>query len=76
MKTTIQIDKQTLTRLQHIKIHPNESYNAAINRLLDENEEEELTNEEISELQESLEEVKQGKVISLEKAAKELSVDL
>ncbi len=35
MVTTVQIDKELKERLNHLKIHPRESYNDLISRLID-----------------------------------------
>ena len=76
MKTTIQIDKETLDRLKMQKQHERESYDVVLNNLLDEAEEEVLTAEEIEDIKEALEEVKKGKTIPIEEVAKELGIVL
>ena len=73
-KTTIQIDSNTLERLKNMKKFERESYDELLNTLMDEIEEESLTNEEISEIQQGLEDIKKGKVYSIEKVARELGV--
>jgi len=73
-KTTIQISGKTLERLKIFKQHERESYDNVLNNLLDEHEEETLSDEEIKEIQEALEEVKQGKTIPIELVAKEFGV--
>jgi len=75
MHTTIQLKKSTLNRLQKYKQHPRESYDVVVNTLMD-NTEDDLTPEEIEDLQKALEDVKQGKVKTLSEAAKELGVQL
>ncbi len=76
MKTTIQIDVSTLDRLKALKHYMRESYDELLNNLIDEVREEELSPEEIVEIQEGLEEVKRGKTKSIEQVAKELGVSL
>lgn len=76
MKTTIQVDQETLKRLQSHKQVERQSYDAVINRLLDEAEDDTLTEEDIQQLHEALEEVRTGKLIPIEDLAKELGVDL
>ncbi len=77
MKTTIQLDKQTISRLQEHKLYPREPYDAIVNRLIDEAEDdEELTPDEIKDIEVALEQVKQGKTIRIEDLAKELGVKL
>ena len=75
-KTTIQISTKTLERLKMVKQYEREPYEEVLNNLLDGVEEEILSNEEIEEIKQSLEEVKQGKVYSIEQVAKELGVTL
>jgi len=72
----VQLSKHTLERLKLFKKHDRESYEEVINSLMDEVEEEALTDEEIKDIQEALEEVKQGKTKSIEQVAKELGVKL
>jgi len=76
MKTTIQINSETLERLKMFKQHPRESYEEVLNKLLDEAEEDPLSPEEIEDIQEALEEVKQGKVIPFSKVLKEAGIKL
>ena len=75
-KTTIQISGNTLERLKSVKRHERESYDEVLNYLLDENGEEELTSEEIDEIKIALENVKRGKIYSIESVAKELGIIL
>lgn len=75
-KTTIQIDYSTLERLRELKRYERESYDEILNTIIDEVQEDELTNEEIEDLKEALEEVKQGKTKSIEQVAKELNISL
>lgn len=76
MKTTIQLDQDTVQRLQTHKHTARQSYNEIINNLLDEMEDDTLTAEDIEELHEALEQIKAGKTISIEALSKELGVDL
>lgn len=75
-KTTIQINTQTLERLKMAKQYDRESYEEVINNALDEIEEETLSDKEIEEIKQSLEEVRQGKVYPIEQVAKELGITL
>ena len=74
--TTIQVQKGTLERLKLFKKHGREPYEEVLNSLMDEVEEETLSEEEIKDLQEALEEVKQGKTVPIEQVAKELGISL
>ena len=75
-KTTIQISKTTLERLKALKRYERESYEETINTLADEADEEVLTEEEIEDIKQALEEVKQGKTYPIEQVAKELNIAL
>ncbi len=75
-KTTVQLSKVTLDRLKSYKKHERESYEEVLNSLMDEVEEESLSKEEIREIQEALEEVRQGKTKPIEVVAKELGIAL
>ena len=75
-KTTIQISGETLERLKMFKQHEKDSYDVVLNILLDESEEDVLSEEEIEDIKEALENVKQGKVKPIEQVAKELGISL
>lgn len=75
-KTTVQLSKDTLERLKLFKRHDRESYEEVINSLMDEVNEEALGDEEIKDIQEALEEVRQGKTKTIEQVAKELGIKL
>ena len=76
MVTTIQLKDKTLTRLKYFKEFSKESYDEVINKVLDFSEERELTDEAISDIQNSLKDVRSGKGQSVEEVASELGVDL
>ena len=75
-KTTIQITSNTLDRLRALKQYPRQSYEEIVVDLIDEAEEEPLTEEELTEIQKALEEVKQGKTTPIEVVAKEMGITL
>jgi predicted transcriptional regulator len=75
-KTTIQISHSTLEKLKAIKRFERQSYDDLINNVLDEVEEESLSKEEIEEMQKGLEDIKRGRVYSIESVAKELNISL
>lgn len=75
-KTTIQINSGTLERLRSIKKYDRESYDEVLNNLIDEIEEESLSNEEIVEIQKSLEDIKSGRVFRIEQVAREFGIKL
>ncbi len=75
-KTTIQINKSTLSRLQSLKRFERESYDEVINIIADEYEEETIYPEEIEDIKRALENVRLGKTKPIEKVAEELNISL
>jgi len=75
-KTTIQINFETLERLKSLKNSERQSYDELLNNLINNCEEESLNEEEINEIQKGLEDVKKGRVYSIEAVAKELGIAL
>ena len=75
-KTTIQLNSDTLERLKNLKKHERQSYDELLNGIIDEIEEEPITDEEIEDIKTALEEVRLGRVKSIEQVAKELGVVL
>ncbi len=76
MKTTIQVNKNTLERLKNLKKYERQSYDDLLNNVLNGIEEESLSNEEIEDIKIALENVKEGKVKPIEQVAKELGIVL
>jgi len=75
-KTTIQINQHTLERLKALKNFDRQPYDDVLNNLIDNREEENLGEEEIAEIQKGLEDIKKGRVYSIESVAKELGIIL
>jgi len=75
-KTTIQINFETLKRLKSLKNFERQSYDELLNSLINNCEEESLSEEEINEIQKGLEDVKKGRVYSIEAVARELGIAL
>ncbi len=75
-KTTIQINQNTLERLKNLKNFDRQPYDEILNNLIDNIEEEILSDEEIEEIKSALENIKQGKVKPIEQVAKELGISL
>ena len=75
-KTTIQISIETLERLKALKNIERQSYDDLLNNLIDNCEEEFLSEEEIEDIKIALENIKKGKVKPIEQVAKELGVSL
>ncbi len=66
MKTTIQVDKKIKDKLEAMKVHPKESYNEIIDRLISVSyDDEELSDETMKDIEESLEQIRQGKTLSM-----------
>ena len=85
MVTTVQIDNELKERLNRLKIHPRESYNDLISRLVDSYSPEVASRESLIEtleilsdpemmrgIAQGLEDIKAGKVKTLDQISKEL----
>jgi len=75
-KTTIQINFGTLERLKSLKNFERQSYDELLNSLINNCEEETLSEKEIEDIKIALENVKRGKVKPIEQVAKELGITL
>lgn len=75
-KTTIQIDIETLERLKALKNFERQSYDEVLNVLIDNCEEDSLSEEEIEDIKIALDNVKRGKVKPIEQVARELGIVL
>ena len=75
-KTTIQINFETLERLKSLKNFERQSYDELLNSLINNCEEESLSEEEIEDIKIALENVKRGKVKPIEQIARELGIIL
>lgn len=75
-KTTIQINFETLEKLKSLKNIERQSYDEVLNNLIDNCEEESLSEEEINEIQKGLEDIKRGRVYPIESVARELGITL
>ena len=74
--TTIQIKNETLDRMKYFKKYSKESYDEIINKLIDEIEEGELTDEALKDIIEAKKEIREGKGQKIEEVAKELGIEL
>ncbi|MBS3097759.1 hypothetical protein J4209_03080 [Candidatus Woesearchaeota archaeon] len=74
--TTIQIKNETLDRMKYFKKYNKESYDEIINKLIDEIEEGELTDEALKDIIEAKKEIREGKGQKIEEVAKELGIEL
>jgi predicted transcriptional regulator len=74
--TTICIDPNVKSMLDGLKIHKNESYSSVVERLIRmAYDDEPLSDEEIKGIEESLEDIKAGRVYSEKEAKKMLGID-
>ena len=76
MPTTIQVKEDTLERLKYFKETAKESYDEIINKVLNEIEEGELTEEAIADIKIGLKELKEGKGEPIKRVAEELGIQL
>jgi len=75
MVTTIQLDEKIRNKLEEMKVHPRETYNRVIERLIKISmEEEELSPQTIKNIELALEDVKKGRVYSTEEVKKKLGI--
>jgi hypothetical protein len=75
MATTIQLDKKVRDKLKELKIHPRESYNKVVERLIALRTDEGVLSEDtIRDIERSLEEVRAGKTISMYEVKKRLKI--
>jgi predicted transcriptional regulator len=71
--TTVWMSPETKKRLEGLKRHPRETYEDVIVRLIDASEDREpLSDEAIRGIEASLEDIKAGRLVTLDEARKEL----
>ncbi len=73
--TTIKITPVVKQRLDKLRRFPRESYNEIISRLTMEDEEEGITEEDIRDIEEALEDIKAGRVYSTAQLKEKLGLD-
>ncbi len=74
--TTICIDPIVKSKLDDLKAYKNESYNSVVERLIKmAYDEEPLTDEDIKGIEESLEDIKAGRVYSEEEAKRMMGIE-
>jgi len=76
MQTTIQVKDKTLKRLKFFKEYSKESYDEVINKLMGIVEEGELTETAVQKIRSGLDDIKRGRVISIEDLAKKRGISL
>ena len=74
-QTTIQIQAATRARLEDLKVHPRETYDEVVNRLLDAAyDSEPLSEETLRKIEAGIRDIRQGKTRTLEEIALELGI--
>ena len=77
METTmIQVKRDTAEKLKKLKDYERQSYDELINKLIQMSEAEMLTEQEISEIKQGLDDIKAGRTRSIEEVAKDLGIRL
>jgi hypothetical protein len=72
---TIQRDKKVREKLKQLKIHPRESYNKVVERLIESRtEERELSEDTIRDVEKSLEDVRAGRTLSMTEVKRRLKM--
>ena len=75
VQTTIQLRQATKTRLEALKLHPRETYDEVVNRLLDTTcDHEPLSEGTLAKIEEGIRDIRQGKTRTLDEIAKELGI--
>ena len=75
-KTTIQINVNTLERLKSLKNFERQSYDELIINMVNNIQEETLSDQEIDEIQQGLEDIRRGETTPIEQVAKDLGIVL
>jgi predicted transcriptional regulator len=75
MGTTIQLDKSVRDKLKELKLYPGESYNKVVERLISiKTDEGELSEATIREIEQSLEDIKAGRTLSMKEVKQRLEI--
>jgi predicted transcriptional regulator len=76
MATTIQLEEKVKEKLDEMKIHPRETYNKVIERMIEScmGEEEELSPQTIKNIEKSLDDIKNGRTYSHEEVKRRLGL--
>ena len=78
VEATIKVSPEVKNRLDTLKRHPRETYNDVIERLTQEAMEEDtevLTDEDIRDIEEAIQDIKSGRTYTTEEVKKELGID-
>lgn len=75
VRASIQVDKKVKERLRRLKIHPSESYNAVLERLIQLQVDEcDLSKETVREIERGLEDARAGRTISMKEVKERLGM--
>ena len=75
MATTIQVEEEVKKMLEELKLHPRESYNLVLKRLIEERiDEEPLSKETVKNIEKALRDIKEGRVFSSKEVKKKLGI--
>ena len=73
--SSLRVNQRTKSRLERLKVHPRESYDRVIDRLIDSYQDDEpLTGEEIEGIEEALRDLKDGRTYTHEQVKKKLGL--
>jgi predicted transcriptional regulator len=73
--SSLRVNPETKSRLDSLKVHPRESYDRVIDRLIDSyHDDEPLTEEEIEGIEEALQDLKEGRFYTHEQVKKKLGL--
>jgi predicted transcriptional regulator len=73
--SSLRVNPKTKSRLEKLKVHPRESYDRVIDRLIDSyHDDEPLSEEEIEGIEEALRDLKEGRVYTHEQVKKKLGL--
>ncbi|MBI2664067.1 hypothetical protein HYX10_01855 [Candidatus Woesearchaeota archaeon] len=72
----IQVKKDTVTKLKRLKDYNRESYDEVINKLIESTGSEMLTERDIEDIKQGLEDIRAGRTIPIHKVASNLGVKL
>jgi len=72
MATTIQLQPETKARLDEVKVHPRETYDEALNRILDQAfDTEPISEETLIKIEEAISDLRKGKFRPFEEVVQE-----
>ena len=73
--SSLRVHPETKTRLERLKVHPRESYDKVIDRLIDSyHDDDPLSEEEIEGIEEALRDLKEGRFYTHEQVKKKLGL--